>query len=167
MTLKSKLSKRALDLSVGVVSLLLASWPRGFISRVGIRFGGFATDLGLGSVWYVPTHSLFNDGRLTLCPGGTHPGWHSHRRKYSLTCTMKLIVYICVMIYVSPDRKGCVLSITHWSLSSPAKHSTRPPLIEGPHFSGFQCSGSPLRESWALFRTPTVGTRVLSTSIGV
>ena len=54
MTLQSKSSKRALDPRVGAVNPLLASWLKGSILQVDIRFGGFATDLGRGSVWYAP-----------------------------------------------------------------------------------------------------------------
>ena len=45
MMLKSKSSKRALDLRLGAVNLLLVSWLKESILRAGIQYGGFATDL--------------------------------------------------------------------------------------------------------------------------
>ena len=58
--------KVEVDPRIGAVNLLMVSWLKGFISRVVIRFGGFPTDLGQGSVWYVPP-TLFSIMRDRLC----------------------------------------------------------------------------------------------------
>ena len=110
---------------------VIGELAKGIYIASGHSVWGICNGPGTGKCMVRTTHSLFNDGRLTLCPGGTHPGWHSHRGKYSLTCTMKLIVYICVMIYVSPDRKGCVLSIR----ATPLIGACRPlrSIVQGPH----------------------------------
>ena len=49
---------------------------------------GIFNEPGTGKCMVHTAHSLFNDERLTLCPGGTDSGLCSHCDKYTFTCTM-------------------------------------------------------------------------------